>query len=162
MQWCGTSASFGIDTLTRCLFMKISPTKDSVLEIAKPAHRTARTTNEAATSDASAASKPNALPSQTNTSSSVVIADTLTKQDKALLTHATGGVVLKGADGMHLINPLAVQIALDRHHGLLSGEIDTKYIDRLAQSQKLTLQNTIPSAVLDRALAFVARSHDAH
>ena len=110
----------------------------------------------------------------------VSIADALSPGDKALVTAATGGLDLIGANGVHQVNQLAVTIALDRSMGNLTGPVTASYLQGLRSSaqQTSTLNKQqasdfvavgkldearaiasqgpgIPSAVLDKALAYL-------
>jgi hypothetical protein len=87
--------------------------------------------------------------------SSVGINDQLTDKDKALVVAATGQLQPISATGVRELNSLAIQIALDREIGALSGEIDKTYINHLMTTQTMTRQDTIPFAALSKALAYL-------
>ena len=86
---------------------------------------------------------------------SVGINDQLTDKDKALVVAATGQLQPISATGVRALNPLAIQIALDREIGSLSGEIDKTYISNLMATQTMTRQDMIPFAALSKALAYL-------
>jgi hypothetical protein len=67
------------------------------------------------------------------------INDSLTPEDKKLVIAATGGLDLIGPNGTHQINFLAMQIALDRHIGNLTGPVTAAYINGLKNSERQTL-----------------------
>ena len=106
-----------------------------------------------------------AAPQQRNTEAapagkkqeSVHLESVLTRNDKQVLNYAVGGVELTGADGMKKLNFMAIRIALDRSTGALSGEIDIAYMQRIAQSQKITGDNSIASSSIARAIEFLDR-----
>ena len=83
------------------------------------------------------------------------INDSLTEKDKSLVVSATGSLQPTSASGLHEVNQLATHIALERQTGRLSGMIDKTYINRLIQEQQSSQQPTIPSAVLNKALALL-------
>jgi hypothetical protein len=91
----------------------------------------------------------------TDKASSVEINGKLTDKDKALVVAATGQLQPISATGVRALNPLAIQIALDREIGSLSGEIDKTYINNLMATQTMTRQDTIPFAALSKALAYL-------
>lgn len=109
------------------------------------------------------------------------IDDSLTPEDKQLVTAATGALDLAAPNGTHEINTLAMQIALDRQTGNLTGPVTALYLNGLKNSEMQTLsldgqyaatsvaggnQNqaealasqgpAISFDVFDRALAFLA------
>ncbi len=88
---------------------------------------------------------------------SVHLESVLTQHDKQVLNYAVGGVELTGMDGMKKLNFMAIRIALDRTTGALSGEIDSTYMQRIAQSQKITGDHSIASSSIDRAIEFLDR-----
>lgn len=88
---------------------------------------------------------------------SVKLDTILTQHDKQVLNYAVGGVELKGADGMMKLNFMGIRIALDRTTGELSGEVDSAYMRRIAQSQNLTGDHSIASSAIDRAIEFLDR-----
>ncbi len=83
---------------------------------------------------------------------SFVINDVLTAYDKKLVDAVTP----KTSTAQKEVNGLAVQIAIDRETGALSGEVDENYINKL-----LTEQNEHPSSetvsfsTLQKSLAFL-------
>ena len=88
---------------------------------------------------------------------SVHLKSVLTEHDKQVLNFAVGGVELKGVDGMRKLNFMGIRIALDRVHGALSGQLDTTYMNRLAQSQNLTGDRSIAGSSISRAIEFLDR-----
>lgn len=114
----------------------------------------------------------------------VRIADALTTDDKALVLAATGGPDVVGAHGVHMVNQLAVTIALDRSMGNLTGPVTASYLERLRSSEQQTVALNQQGAasymacggfdqarsmasqgpgisfdVLDKALAYLERRH---
>jgi hypothetical protein len=112
----------------------------------------------------------------------VNIDEALTVGDKQLVIAATGGLDLIGPNGTHQINQLAMQIAMDRAVGNLSGPVTASYLNNIAASQRRDISlnqqqaDALSSAgdastaaalkamgpgvsfsVLDRALTFLAQ-----
>ena len=83
---------------------------------------------------------------------SFVINDVLTAHDKKLVEAATS----KTSSELKEVNGLAVQIAIDRETGTLSGEVDENYINNLLDKQnKNQNSETVSSADLQKSLAFL-------
>jgi hypothetical protein len=85
-------------------------------------------------------------------STSFLIDDELTPQDKALVSNAAGSVDLPNGQ----INMLAMQIALDRHAGHLQGPVTASYIEGISAAEVRDQTNAIPQSVLDKAFRYIA------
>lgn len=66
------------------------------------------------------------------TPGTVSIEDALTSRDKEVVIAATGALDPTGPGGVHELNPLAVNIALDRAIGNLIGPLDAEYLRMIA------------------------------
>lgn len=82
---------------------------------------------------------------------SFVINDVLTAHDKKIVDAATS----KTSTELKEVNGLAVQIAIDRETGTLSGEVDENYINQLLAKQDETHSETVSFSALQKSLAFL-------
>ncbi len=82
---------------------------------------------------------------------SFVINDALTEHDKKLVDAVTPD----NSTELKQVNGLAVQIAIDRETGTLSGEIDENYINKLLTEQNENHSDAVSYSALQKSLALL-------